>query len=85
MNMPLQGSSSDIIKIAMIKVFNEIEKKDFKAKLILQVHDELILDVPREESEEIKMLLIKCMEEAVKLPIPLLVDLKIGDDWFLAS
>ncbi|NLT18087.1 MAG: DNA polymerase I [Firmicutes bacterium ADurb.Bin080] len=85
MNMPLQGSSSDIIKIAMIRVYQELSKKSHRAKLILQVHDELILDVPREESEEIKNILKKCMEEAVKLPIPLIVDLKIGDDWFLAS
>lgn len=85
MNMPLQGSSSDIIKIAMLKVHEKLKKGHYRAKLILQVHDELILDVPENEVSQVKDILIDCMESAVELKVPLIVDTKIGRDWFLAS
>lgn len=82
MNMPLQGSASDIIKIAMLNVAEAIKKEGYRAKLILQVHDELLIDAPAEEAESIKSLLIREMENAVKLDVPLIADAKIGADWF---
>lgn len=85
MNMPLQGSSSDIIKIAMLNVYNCLKKANYKAKLILQVHDELILDVPKDEEVSVRNILVDCMENAVNLSVPLIVDTKTGLDWFQAS
>lgn len=85
MNMPLQGGASDIIKIAMLKVYESLKKGGYKAKLILQVHDELIIDSPEEEVEQIKVLLKENMENAVKLSIPLLVNVSAGKNWFQAK
>lgn len=82
MNTPIQGSAADIIKIAMIKVFNELKKQNLKSKLILQVHDELIIDVHKDEIEVVKKLLKENMENAIKLNVPLLVDMNIGDSWY---
>lgn len=82
MNMPLQGSASDIIKIAMIKVYDALNKGGYRAKIILQVHDELVIDCPKEEAASVKKLLAENMESAVKLSIPLIVDAKIGDNWY---
>ncbi len=82
MNMPLQGTASDIIKKAMIMVHNAIKEGGYKAKIILQVHDELLLDVPKEEVTAIKELLAKNMESAVELSVPLIAEAKSGHDWF---
>jgi DNA polymerase-1 len=82
MNMPLQGSASDIIKLAMIKVFNKLQEKQLKSKLILQVHDELILDVPQEEKDTVIKLLKQEMETVVDLEIPLTVDINFGKNWY---
>ncbi len=82
MNMPLQGSSSDIIKIAMINVMNKLEKEGYKAKLVLQVHDELVIDCPIEEREGVAALLREEMEGAVSLRVPLTVDIGVGKTWF---
>ncbi len=85
MNMPLQGSSADIIKIAMINVCNSLKKKGLKAKLILQVHDELVLEAPEEEVEEASEILKYEMENAVKLQVPLTVELHTGKNWYDAK
>ena len=85
MNMPLQGSSADIIKIAMLNVFNALKNKGFKAKLILQVHDELVLDCPLDEAKEAAELLKYEMENAVKLNVPLSVDVHTGRNWYEAK
>ena len=82
MNMPLQGSAADIMKIAMIKVYNALKEGQYKAKIILQVHDELVIDCPEEEVEAVKTLLVKNMEEAVSLNVPLIADAKDGYDWY---
>ena len=82
MNMPLQGSSADIIKIAMINVANALSKGGFTAKLVLQVHDELIIDCPEHEAEQVKEILKNEMEKAVALSVPLTVDANIGKTWF---
>lgn len=82
MNAPLQGSASDIIKIAMIKVQNEINKQNLKSKLILQIHDELIVDAHPDEVETIKNILKTCMESVVSLEVPLVVSVESGKTWF---
>ncbi|MBQ9781636.1 MAG: DNA polymerase I, partial [Clostridia bacterium] len=85
MNMPLQGSSADIIKIAMVNVYNRLKKENLKAKLILQVHDELIIDCPKGEVEIAKNILVEEMQNAVKLKVPLLVEANVGKTWFEAK
>ena len=85
MNMPLQGSSADIIKIAMINVYNSLKKEGLKAKLILQVHDELVLDAPKEEADRAAEILKFEMENAVKLKVPLTVDVHTGENWYDAK
>lgn len=85
MNMPLQGSAADIIKLSMIKVFDAIKEENLKARLILQVHDELIIDCPTEEVEKVKKLLKKNMEEAITLVVPLIADVGVGKNWYEAK
>ena len=82
MNMPLQGSSADIIKKAMINVYKRLKEGGYKAKLILQVHDELIIDAPKSEAEAVSVILKEEMENAVALKIPLTVDVGVGNTWF---
>lgn len=82
MNMPLQGSSADIIKAAMINVANKLEKGGYKAKLVLQVHDELVIDCPKDEAQAVENLLKTEMETAVSLAVPLTVDVGVGETWF---
>ncbi|MBQ3047383.1 MAG: DNA polymerase I [Clostridia bacterium] len=82
MNMPLQGTASDIIKLAMIKVSKALKENNLKSKLILQVHDELIVDAPREEIVTVAKILKDNMENVVKLSVPLLVSVNSGKSWF---
>ena len=83
-NTPVQGSAADIIKLSMIKINKELKKYSLKSKLILQVHDELVFDVPLEEVDLIKKIIIENMENAYKLKVPLIVDLGIGNNWLEA-
>ena len=82
MNMPLQGTASDIIKLAMVRVDQEIKKRNLKSKLILQIHDELIVDTAKDELNIRVNLLKDTMENVVKLNVPLEVDVNMGKDWF---
>ena len=82
LNTPVQGSAADIIKLAMINVFNRLKEEKLKSKLILQVHDELIIEAPKEEIDKVCALLKEEMERAVKLSVPLKVDMKVGRSWF---
>lgn len=84
-NMPIQGTAADIIKIAMVKVNDRIKKEGLKARLILQVHDELIVEAPQEESEIVAKLLQEEMENAVSLDVPLTADAAIGKTWYDAK
>ncbi len=81
-NAPLQGTAADIMKLAMIKVHKDIKEKKYKSKLILQVHDELVLDVHPYEKEKIKILVEEGMELEQPLHVPLLVNLSWGKDWY---
>ena len=82
MNMPLQGSSADIIKAAMIGVYEKLKAGKYKAKLVLQVHDELVIDCPKDEVDDVAKLLKTEMETAVNLHVPLTVEVGVGDNWF---
>jgi DNA polymerase-1 len=82
MNTPIQGSAADIIKMAMVKVYNELKFRNLKSRLILQVHDELIIETVNSEVEEIKEILKDLMENSIKLDVPLIVDLETGDSWY---
>ena len=83
-NAPIQGSAADIIKIAMIHIFNKLEASNYKAKMLLQVHNELVFDVYKPELETIKSLVKTEMENAYKLSVPLVVDLGSGNNWLEA-
>ncbi len=85
MNMPLQGSAADIMALAMINVYKKLEEGGFKSKLILQVHDELIIDAYLDEVEKVKKLLVDEMENAVKLSVPLTVSASVAKSWYDAK
>lgn len=80
-NAPIQGSAADIIKMAMIKVHNTMKSHHLKSKMILQVHDELVFDVPHDEVEVMKKLVEECMEHAVEVGVPIEVQVEVGDNW----
>lgn len=82
MNTPIQGSAADIIKIAMVRVYKELKKRNMKSKLILQVHDELIIEAHEDEKEEVENILRQIMESSVELNVPLKVDIKMGESWY---
>ncbi|AWI06768.1 DNA polymerase I [Clostridium drakei] len=85
MNTPIQGSAADIIKMSMVNVYNVLKSKNLKSKVILQVHDELILNVYKDELEEVKELVKNQMEDVMKLKVPLEVDVNVGDNWYEAK
>ena len=85
MNAPIQGSAADIIKIAMINVYNKLKESKMQSKLILQVHDELILNVKENEFEEVKKIVVDEMENAIKLSVGLDVDINSGKTWYEAK
>ena len=82
MNTPIQGTAADIMKIAMIKVFKEIEKRGLKSKIVLQVHDEMMLETPINEQEEIQEIVKNSMETAAELKVPLIAELSEANNWY---
>jgi len=82
MNMPIQGTAADIMKIAMINVYNMLKEKELKSKIVLQVHDELLIECLEKEKDEVIQVLRNCMENAAKLKVPLKVDIEEGRSWF---
>ena len=82
MNTPIQGTAADIMKIAMINVYNELKQSKISARIVLQIHDELLLEVSENDKEEAKKILKNCMERAKKLVVPLQVELSEGDSWY---
>ncbi len=81
-NTPIQGSAADIIKLAMLRVHSRLQEEGCRGRLLLQVHDELILEMPREEREEVARLVQEEMEQAVTLEVPIKVDLGWGENWY---
>ena len=82
--MPIQGTAAELIKIAMINVNNRIKKSKLNSKMILQIHDELLFEVPKDELDLLSSLVKEEMENAIKLDIPLKVDCDYGKNWFEA-
>ncbi len=85
MNSPIQGTAADIIKIAMVRTADELRIRGIDAKLILQVHDELLVEAHRDVADEAFAVLVECMEQSTKLTVPLDVDAHIGENWFEAK
>ena len=85
MNSPIQGTAADIIKIAMIRVNMELKKRKLKSRLILQVHDELLIEAHDSEVEEIKEILTREMMSAAELSVPLSIDIHTGNSWYEAK
>jgi DNA polymerase I len=83
-NAPIQGSAADIIKLAMIAIQKRLRNEHWKAKMLLQVHDELVFDVPKDEVEELQVLVKSEMENAFELGVPLVVDIGLGNNWLEA-
>jgi DNA polymerase-1 len=83
-NAPIQGTAADMIKIAMINIFNEMERHQLKSRMILQVHDELVFDVHKNEIELIKPIIKEGMQNAIHLDVPVLVDMNTGRNWLEA-
>lgn len=81
MNAPIQGTAADMMKIAMNTVFQRLEERNLQSKIVLQVHDELLLEVPEQELSEVREILVSSMENAMKLPVPFLVEAKSGKNW----
>lgn len=82
MNTPIQGTAADIMKIAMIKVYNEIKSRKLKSKIVLQVHDEMMIETPIEEKEEMIKIMKKCMESAANLEVPLIAEISDAENWY---
>ena len=82
LNTPIQGSAADLIKIAMIHLQQEIEKRNLKGRILLQVHDELVCETPKEEEELFKALMKETMEQAIQLSVPIVVEVYSGDNWY---
>lgn len=85
MNTPIQGTAADIIKLAMVELDKQIKENNLSSRLLLQVHDELILEVPENELEETQQLVVKVMEQALELAVPLKVDVSYGETWYDAK
>ena len=85
MNTPIQGTAADIMKIAMIGVYRELKKRNMNAKIVLQIHDELLIETDENEKEEVKQIVRECMENAINLKVPLKVEIEEGKSWYQAK
>ena len=85
MNTPIQGTAADIMKLAMINVYKELQNKNLKSKIILQVHDELLIEAVEEEKEQVEKILKQEMENVIKLKVPLKIDIEEGNNLYDAK
>jgi DNA polymerase-1 len=83
-NAPIQGTAADVIKIAMILIYKELKNRNLKTKMVLQVHDELVFDVPMEELETIAQIVPDLMHSALQIAVPLVAELSFGKNWYEA-
>jgi DNA polymerase-1 len=83
-NTPIQGSAADLVKVAMVRIDSEIKRRGLRAKMVLQIHDELVFDVPREEVEELKVMVSNEMSNAIDFGVPIEVGIGIGENWLVA-
>ncbi len=82
MNTPIQGTAADIMKIAMVSMYNKLKESNYDAKIVLQVHDELMIECKKEDAENVEKMLKESMESAIKMSIPLLVEAEVADNWY---
>lgn len=82
MNTPIQGTAADIMKIAMINVYKELKTRNLKSKIVLQVHDEMMIEAPIEEDEEVKNIIKEKMESAATLIVPLVAEVSEAENWY---
>ena len=80
-NTPIQGSAADIIKLAMIRISEELHRRKLGAKMLLNVHDELVFDVPKKERKTVEAMVVETMEHAMQLSVPLVVTVGWGENW----
>jgi DNA polymerase-1 len=85
MNTPIQGTAADIIKLAMVKMDTELKERGLRSRMLLQVHDELVFEVPEDELETMKELVPAVMETAIELDVPLKADVSYGKNWYEAK
>ena len=85
MNSPIQGTAADIIKIAMIRVNQELKRQNLKSRLLLQIHDELLVETEKSEVEKVKEIIVHEMRNAADLSVPLIADVNEGENWYDAK
>ena len=85
LNTPIQGTAADILKIAMVKLYKEFDKNRIKSKILVTVHDELVIDCKKDEFDKVKSIMKDVMENIIKLEVPLIVDINYGNDWYQAK
>ncbi len=85
MNSPIQGTAADIIKIAMIRVHQRLQREHLRSSLILQIHDELLIETHKDEVEQVKQILVEEMMHAANLLVPLSVSVSVGNTWYEAK
>ena len=85
LNTPIQGSSADILKKAMVEIYKEFNKLGLKSKMLIQVHDELVFNVVKDEEDRVEKIVKEIMENTYKLSVPLVVDINKGIDWYDAK
>ena len=85
LNTPIQGTAADILKKAMVDIFDEFNKRNLKSKMLIQVHDELVFNVYEDELDEVRGLVQEIMENTYKLSVPLKVEIEVGDNWYEAK
>ena len=85
MNSPIQGTAADIIKIAMIRVYRKLKEEGMKSRLILQVHDELLIETAKDEIEQVREILVNGMKQAAELSVTLEVEEHTGENWYEAK
>ena len=83
-NTPVQGAAADLIKLAMVRVHRELRERGLKTKMVLQIHDELLFDVPREEADTVRKLVRSAMTTVLDIGVPLDVSIGVGDNWLVA-
>ena len=85
LNTPIQGTAADILKKAMVEIYDEFNKRGLKSKMLIQVHDELVFNVLNSELDEVKKIVRDIMENTFKLDVPLKVDIEVGNNWYEAK